>query len=61
MMLHALVVLLSITALSVIASPAEPRLESRAAPDNIVSIDSTTKYCMIMPRYAPYIVTLFWY
>jgi len=51
MMFRALTVLLSVTALSVVAAPSE-LLESRAAADNTVSISSATKFCMIMPRKA---------
>ncbi|KAH7334664.1 hypothetical protein B0J17DRAFT_770245 [Rhizoctonia solani] len=39
-------VLLTLSATLALASPLEPR----AAPDNTVLIESTSKYCMIMPR-----------
>jgi len=50
-MVRALAVFLSVAALSVVATPAgfNP-LSSRAAPDNTVSITSTTNYCLIVPR-----------
>jgi len=51
MLVHGLAVLLSVTALSVLAHPAGPNLlESRAAVDNIVFVTNTDKFCMIMPR-----------
>jgi len=47
----ALAVLLSVTALSVIAIPAGPNvLVTRVADDNIVDVTSAEKFCMIMPR-----------
>jgi hypothetical protein len=49
MMVRALALLLSITALSVVANPVG--LQSRAAPDNTVLVSSASNYCMIMPRY----------
>ena len=51
-MIHALAVLLSVTALSVVANPAGSNLlESRAAVDNVVYVTNADKFCMIMPRY----------
>jgi len=51
MLVRALAVLLAVTALSVVATPAGLNsLQSRAAPDNIVSIAGNSAYCMIMPR-----------
>jgi len=47
-MVRALALLLSITALSVVANPVG--LQSRAAPDNTVLVSSASNYCMIMPR-----------
>jgi len=50
-MIHALAVLLSVTALSVVANPAGSNLlESRAAVDNVVYVTNADKFCMIMPR-----------
>ncbi|KAG9122287.1 hypothetical protein FRC07_001409 [Ceratobasidium sp. 392] len=39
-------VLLAFTATAALASPFRPR----AAPDNTVTVESTTKYCLIVPR-----------
>jgi len=48
-MLHAFAILLSLTALSVVATPSN-NLDSRAAVDNIVYVTNANKFCIIVPR-----------
>ena len=50
MIARVLTILLSVTALSVIANPGLTMLESRTAVDNIVYVTNADKFCMIMPR-----------